>query len=174
MSVCIKESGLLFGDYNDGDVFHIEKSQIYGALGSGIKTVEFVLRFNTEKIYFIEAKSSAPKPNKEDIKKDNFDTFINEIAEKIEHSLDIFFAVLVKRIEDTGKEFPSSFQKIDYSSIEVAALLVINNHKKEWLSPIKDALTRKLKRIMKTWKIQVAVLNQEMATKYHLIKGSSP
>jgi hypothetical protein len=170
MSACISESGFLFGDYNDDDVFRIEKSQIYRNLRGYSKTIEFVLRFSTENIYFIEAKSSSPKPGSEK----DFNIFINEISGKIEHSLDIFFALVVKRIKDTKGEFPSSFQKIDYSSIELTALLVINGHEIEWLPPIRDALMRKLKRIIKTWKIKVAVLNHELAEKYCLIKAVAP
>jgi hypothetical protein len=167
MSICIKESGLLFGDYNADNVFHIEKSQIYEGLDDCSKTVEFVLRFNANKIYFIEAKNSSPQPcNKKD-----FNTFINEISGKIEHSMDIFFALIVKRMKDTKGEFPCPFQHIDYSTINISAFLIINGHKTEWLPPIKDALTKRLKRIIKTWNIQVAVLNHELAGEYGLTKG---
>jgi hypothetical protein len=170
MSVCISESGLLFGDYDDGNVFPMEKSQIYKDLEGCSKTVEFVLRLTAGKIYFVEAKSSSPKPGSEN----DFNVFINEISRKIEHSLDIFFALVVKRIKDVKGEFSRSFQKTDYSGIEVAALLVINGHKTEWLPPIKDALMSKLKRIIKTWNIQVIVLNHELAEDYCLIKKTAP
>jgi len=170
MSVCINESGLLFGDYNDDDVFHIEKSKIHKDLDDCSKTVEFVLRFNADKIYFIEAKSSSPQPGNEK----DFNAFINEISGKIEHSMDIFFALIVERMKDTKGEFPCSFQRVDYSKINITALLVINGHKNEWLPPIKDALTKKLKRIIKTWNMQVAVLNHELAAAYGLTKGITP
>jgi hypothetical protein len=170
MSVCINESDLLFGDYNDDDVFHIEKSQIHKDLEDCSKTVEFVLRFDGDKIYFIEAKRSSPQPGNEK----DFNVFINEISKKIEHSMDIFFALIVRRIEDTKGEFPCSFQQLDYSRINITALLVINGHKIEWLPPIKNALTKKLKRIIKTWNVQVAVLNHELAAKYGLTKGIAP
>jgi hypothetical protein len=170
MSIRINESGLLFGDYDDDDVFQIEKSQIYKELSGCSKTVEFVLRFSADKIYFIEAKSSSPKPKSEK----DFNVFINDISGKINHSLDIFFALVVKRIKDTKGEFSRSFRKIDYSNIEVTVLLVINGHKIEWLPPVRDALVKKLRRIIKTWNIQVAVLNHELAADYCLIKAVDP
>jgi hypothetical protein len=170
MSIRINESGLLFGDYGDDDVLQMEKSQIYKDLSACSKTVEFVLRLSAGKVYFVEAKSSSPKPNSEK----DFNAFINEISRKIEHSLDIFFALVIKRIKDSKGEFSRSFQEIDYSGAEVTALLVINGHKIEWLPPVKDALIRKLKRIIKTWNIQVAVLNHELAEKYRLIKVAAP
>jgi hypothetical protein len=170
MSVCINESGLLFGDYNDDDVFHIEKSQIYKDLDDCSKTVEFVLRISTDAIYFIEAKRSSPQPGNEK----DFNAFINEISGKIEHSMDIFFALIVERMKDTKGEFPCSFQRVDYSRINITALLVINDHEIGWLPPIKDALTKKLKRIIKIWNMQVAVLNHELALTYGLTKGIAP
>ena len=43
--ITIHESNMTFGAYNQEDVFHIEKSEIYKELqdgSSGIKTVEFI------------------------------------------------------------------------------------------------------------------------------------
>ena len=34
---------MLFGEFNEEDLFHIEKSNIYKDIGSNIKTVEFIL-----------------------------------------------------------------------------------------------------------------------------------
>ena len=33
-----------FGEFDEKNLFHIEDSKIYKSLGSGIKTVEFVLK----------------------------------------------------------------------------------------------------------------------------------
>jgi hypothetical protein len=170
VSICINESGLLFGDYNDDDVFQIEKSKIHDSLSDCSKTVEFIVRCNTNTVYFIEAKSSSPQPGNEK----DFSAFINDISEKIRHSVDLFFALVVKRIEDANHEFPVHFQKADYSDINITALLVINGHQKEWLPPLKDALTQQLKRVIKTWNVKIAVLNHELALDCKLIKGIAP
>ena len=37
-------SEINFGKIDETDLFHIENSQIYKDLGSGIKTVEFILK----------------------------------------------------------------------------------------------------------------------------------
>jgi hypothetical protein len=88
--------------------------------------------------------------------------------------MDIFFALIVKRLEDIKGELSCSFQQIDYSRINITALLIINGHEIGWLQPVKDALTKKLKRIIKTWDVRIAVLNHDLAAEYGLIKGITP
>ena len=39
----ITESEMNFGKFDETDLFHIEDSKIYKEIGSGIKTVEFIL-----------------------------------------------------------------------------------------------------------------------------------
>lgn len=56
----ITESGMNFGKFEDADIFHIENSKIYKDLGTGIKTVEFVLKYNENSVIFLEAKKSCP------------------------------------------------------------------------------------------------------------------
>ena len=56
----ITESEMNFGKFDEADVFHIEDSQIYKNLGSGIKTVEFILKYDEDSIVFLEAKKSCP------------------------------------------------------------------------------------------------------------------
>ena len=56
----ITESEMNFGKFNETDLFHIENSKIYKDLGSGIKTVEFVLKYDENSIVFLEAKKSCP------------------------------------------------------------------------------------------------------------------
>lgn len=42
--IAISESEMNFGDFDETNIFHIEKSRIYNELGTGIKTVEFILK----------------------------------------------------------------------------------------------------------------------------------
>ena len=56
----ITESEMNFGKLNETELFHIEDSNIYQSLGSGIKMVEFILRQNKNSIIFLEAKKSCP------------------------------------------------------------------------------------------------------------------
>lgn len=45
-----------FGKYDEANLFHIEDSKIYKDLGTGIETVEFILKHNENSIVFLEAK----------------------------------------------------------------------------------------------------------------------
>lgn len=42
----ITESEMNFGKFDETNLFHIEDSKIYKDLGSGIKTVEFILKYD--------------------------------------------------------------------------------------------------------------------------------
>ena len=56
----ITESEMNFGKFDEIDLFHIENSKIYKDLGLGIKTVEFILKYDENSIVFLEAKKSCP------------------------------------------------------------------------------------------------------------------
>ena len=115
MSVVIrepKEDGyspdkyLFFGEYEEANLFHIEESSVYMSMGNNVCTVEFVLHHKDNEILLLEAKSSSPKPgNRED-----FDSFIDEIYHKFAHSMDLFFSLVLKRLDDLKKFCAQSIQ----------------------------------------------------------------
>ena len=49
----IHESGVVFGPYDEKDLFYIEKSNLYESLRAGAKTVEFIRRTKTG-VLFVE------------------------------------------------------------------------------------------------------------------------
>ncbi len=51
----------------------------------------------------------------------------------------------------------------------VKFIIVIKNHKIEWLPPIQIKLQKELRKLTNIWKITVVVLNREQALSYHLI-----
>ncbi|MHB8089598.1 MAG: hypothetical protein ACYDH2_15255 [Anaerolineaceae bacterium] len=161
----ITESGMQFGPFDEAKLFRIEKSQLYKSLGENVKSVEFVLCRQMHEICFIEAKSSAPNPSNGE----NFDTFVYEVYKKFVHSIDLFFATILKRKNDTDGEISSCFHNADYKLIDLKLILVINGHEIGWLSPISDALKKKLKRQIKTWNLGVSVLNHQLAYENQLI-----
>jgi hypothetical protein len=67
---------------------------------------------------------------------------------------------------------PDSFKALDLKSLGFRFVLVINRHKKEWLEPLQNALSRAMKPVVSTWAlpaISVAVLNHESAQEHGLI-----
>lgn len=165
MSVTITESGLAFGDFDEANLFYAEQSNIYNSLGENIKSVEFVLWKRNDHIIFVEAKSSSPKPSNQV----DFDEYIDEVYKKFYHSIDLFFSLIVNRL-DARREMPLCFKQTNYAMARIKLIFVINGHKTEWLPPISEALTRKLRMQIKTWRLDLTVLNHELADNYGLLK----
>jgi hypothetical protein len=169
--ICIEESNMIFGPYPKKELFHIEKSDVYNKLSSqGIAVVEFLLlRWREKKdpvIFIVEAKSSAPSPNKEF----NFKRYTESIQHKWVNSFFLFWTIYLGR--NDSKDFPNTFRDLDAQKLDFRFLLVINEFKSEWLAPLRDALSPGLMAMCKTWKINpsnVIVYNDHMARTSRLI-----
>lgn len=172
----IPESGVLFGPYDEKELFHIEKSKLYTFLGTGIKTVEFILRADVteRRIVFVEAKTNAPNPENRDTSEETrqkFEIFYTEVPDKFVDSLGIYTAALLKRFEDTS-EVGEELSLTDLKDVKLTFALVITNPlaQIEWLPPIKAVLEDRLRRWMKIWDVDIVVLNQELAKRWGIIK----
>jgi hypothetical protein len=73
-------------------------------------------------------------------------------------------------LDDGEDEMPACFKMAGYSVLEMKLVLVINGHEIQWLPPIKDALQRELKRQTKIWRLELTVLNHELADEYGLLR----
>lgn len=165
--VQINESNMIFGDFEEENVFQIEKSKIHKNIGNGIKVVEFILVNNKKELSFIEAKSSSPRPVQGNVVR--FNEFIDEISDKFIHSFNLYYSAILKRNRNY-EELNENFINLDNSNIEFKFILVIKGHKIQWLMPLSDALKDKLAYHSTIWKSKVVVLNDEMAKEYKLIK----
>lgn len=159
---------MVFGDFEEERIFEIEKSKLHNKIGNGIKVVEFVFLRNENELNFIEAKSSSPRPTKENIIR--FNEFIEEISDKFIHSFNLFYSVLLKRNKDYG-EMNNNFFELDNSKIKLKFILVIKGHEIEWLLPISDALKKKISYQNIIWKSELIVMNDKIANKYNLVKS---
>jgi hypothetical protein len=164
----IKESNMIFGDFEEDKIFNIEKSKLHNKLKNGIKVVEFVLLRNENELNFIEAKSSSPRPTKQNVIR--FNEFIDEISDKFIHSFNLFYSAVLKRNKDYG-EINNNFFELDNSKIKLKFILIIKGHEIEWLLPISDALKKKLAYQNIIWKSEVIVMNDDIANKYKLVKS---
>ena len=168
------ESGMLFIKPQN-EICEIEKTELYKRLRhNGVKTVEYIrlsnIKNNRQALTWIEARTTFPNPQTEQ----NFNGEIDEIAEKFVHSLELFAAVMMNKLPDSESEF-EKFRQV-YMEARFQMILVIKEHKKEWLQYIADALHKKLKRHWKIWNINpstdILVLNEERAIKHQLVHGS--
>lgn len=163
----INESNMIFGYFEEDRVFQIENSKLHKNIGNGIKVVEFILLSKENELSFIEAKSSSPKPVKDNIIR--FNEFINEISDKFIHSFNLYYSAILQRCKEC-EELNPSFMNLDNSQINFKFILVIKGHRTEWLMPLSDALKESLSYHNTIWKSKVIVFNDELAKKYKLIK----
>lgn len=159
---------MIFGDFEEEKIFKIEKSKLHNRIGNGIKVVEFVFLRNENELDFIEAKSSSPRPTKQNVIR--FNEFIEEISDKFLHSFNLLYSAILKRNKNYG-EMNNNFFQLDNSQIKIKFILVIKGHEIEWLLPISDALKKKLSYQNTIWKSEVIVMNDKIANKYNLVKS---
>ena len=169
----ITESEMNFGEFDEKDLFYIEKSQIYRKLGSGIKTVEFILRRNENSLVFLEAKKSCPNADNRydsEEKEQKFEEYYASVTEKFIASLQIYLAAILDRFEDTS-EIGDRVQSISsMKNTQLKFILVVKNAKDTaWLAGPLAELKVRLLQVRKIWDIQVMVLNEKLAREYKLI-----
>ncbi len=164
----IEESGMRFGPFLSEDLFHIEMSRAYAALGNGFSSVEFVcMKQGVEKkyLYFIEAKSSSPNPENGEAR---FREWIDEVSQKFKDSLQLFIAAELGIQSDDG--IGQHILEAELAECGIKCIVVLSQHKKEWLPPIRDALTWQLRKMLRIWKAEVIALNRDMARSYGLVQ----
>lgn len=172
MGKFVTESEMKFGPYNEESFIYIEKHPRYERIQQDMKMSELIY-YNEDKkqLISLEAKKSAPNPHSTERENpmERFREFIDEICEKFQNSLDLYTRLALE------KDTPKGFFKIDYKETEIVFILVIKNHKKEWLGEVKDAIemsVRRIHRLNKIWKCRVLVLNEEMALRNNLMVES--
>ena len=168
----ITESEMNFGKFDETDLFHIENSKIYKALGSGIKTVEFVLKYDENSIVFLEAKKSCPNAanrNESKEKEQKFEEYYSSITEKFIASLQIYLAAILDKFQNS-EEVGDRLRTVNsMKDIQLKFILVVKNAEDiTWLAGPLAELKARLLQIRKIWGVGIAVLNEELAGEYKL------
>ena len=144
------------------EVYRIEKSNLLAKVH--LKATECAV-WRNGKIVFVEAKSSTPRPQKEE----QFEQFICDITDKFVHSIIFYNAVMLRHQEEI---LPAAIRNVDLQTARYSFVLVIHGHKLEWLPPLMDALRSKMSDMLKLWNIpdiEVKVINDQIALDSHLI-----
>lgn len=171
----VTESGMTFSFPTD-DLFRIEKCETYQSIKQqNVKIVDFVAkapdRNNTEALFFIEAKSSAPSPNNPK-SKERFDEYVNEIYEKFRNSVILYSGLLLNRPYTKKSTLPTNHSHAFASSAATHLVLIIKNHRDEWCEALQNTFSQHkgLTAIKKTFYIKnILVVNEEIAKEYGLI-----
>ena len=161
-----------FGKFDETDLFHIENSKIYKDLGSGIKTVEFVLKYDEKSIVFLEAKKScldAANRNESKEKEQKFEEYYSSITEKFIASLQIYLAAILDKFQNS-EEVGDRLRTVNsMKDIQLKFILVVKNAEDiTWLAGPLAELKARLLQIRKIWGVEIAVLNEELAGEYKL------
>ncbi len=163
----VRESGMSFPIIDESLFFHIERSNLYKSIQEGVKVAEFI-KLDDQFCYIFEAKTSSPNPNNKMNHNDlRFDQFIEEIKDKFVNTFSIYFANRLKRHgEASYTEMPSSFQNANLKTLNFKFILIIKDHKLDWLAPVNDELKKRINGFLKSWNIKeinLKVLNEELA-----------
>lgn len=170
MGVTIFESDMQFGEYKEKQVFQIEKSEQYikKLRQRGVRCCEFIL-LRANKLCFIEAKKGYPNPiigSSSDKRKEQYYQEIQEIVEKMRHSLELYANILLKRYSQEGV----SELMVNVETLEIRLILIIKNADISWIVPLQDVFRKELRAEMQIWKIpDFIILNEEQARKKHFI-----
>lgn len=169
----IVESGMVFGKFLEENLFQIENSSLHLSFGKNVKTVEFILLQERDRILFVEAKSSCPNAENKDEssqKNEKFEAYYREITEKFIDSLQMFFFLGRNSYADAiGSNLK---EKKHYEKTKFCFVLVIKNaENEEWLSGPKAELEARLKHMLKIWNAKILVLNETLAVQYGLLKN---
>ena len=166
------ESGMTFGPYAQGHCFRVEQSPTYLKIQANLKIAECLICWpetqTPARIWVVEAKQSSPRPETQP----DFDTFINEIKDKLTNALSFTVTAILGRHALEDAELPSLFSDLELATTDFRLTLIINGYPKEWLPPLQDALRLALHDLVKTWALgpnSVTVINHERAKSYGLI-----
>jgi len=161
----IYESGMIFGDYDIDNCFHIEKTKLYKKLnGKGYSSVEFILhRPDKKQLLFIEAKSSLP-----DVKNINkYDERITEISKDFKDSFHLTCGIWFGQ-NNSKVDMPANGSCFFSYGTQVVFVLVIKNRTGN-LTRIAEEIKRELIREYRLWQFDILVMNEDDVRTYKLV-----
>ncbi len=166
--IYIEESGMRFGPFDEQEVYHIEKSQIYQELQHKLQMAEFLLMRNNKTVWIVEAKSSSPNPENQ-ASKIQFDEYIENISEKLVNALTLTVSILLNRQGNAINDIPKCFSEGIFTNCSIKMIVVVNGHRNEWMNEIQDAISQQLYTQSKVWRFDIAAINDATAKEINLI-----
>ena len=169
----VEESGVIFGEFEEEQLFVIEYSDVHKKAGEGIKTVEFVYLTKNDNLLFVEAKKSCPNAANryEDANKEiKYEEYYSEITDKFIDSINMYAATALGRYNDCTSVGKKLRNKDSYEKTKLRFILVITNAEDDWLMGPKAELEERLLRYRKIWKADILVLNRQTAKDFGLVK----
>lgn len=103
---------------------------------------------------------------------EDFYKFIDDVRQKWVNALSLSIAIRLGRHGEASEKLPESMKLLDLAIAAIRFILVVKNHREDWLPPLQDALNKALKPTAKTWALSpspVAVMNEDIAKLHGLI-----
>ena len=95
-----------------------------------------------------------------------YQEYIQEIVEKMRHSLNLYANIVLKRYSQDG--MPDQLK--DAENLNMRLILIVKNAEIAWLDPFRDKFRKELRKEMRIWKIpDFIILNEEQARKKQFI-----
>lgn len=164
----IRESNMNFIIAHEEQLFQIEKSKLMKSLGNGLKRVEFIAFDPKGRLIFVEAKPAGFIYSQASY---SYEKRIQELVEKFENSMDLFFGVLSGRLPDLYHDVGDAFFNVDYSKIKIICYVVMKGSKDSICKAVTLRLQEALRRRLQIYKIQVVAIHHKTALQYGLIEG---
>lgn len=130
--------------------WEIDGSKVYDTIrNKGVKMADFVVLRNDDKLFVVEAKSSAPHFG--DAKR--FNEFIGDVYEKLTNALTLVVAMHLERYPKHLGSLPPGLQHLKISKVKFYLILVVNNEhiKDDGLGVLTDALRNKILPVLRCW-----------------------
>ena len=148
-------------DLDTESIFLPEKEAFYQKLaseakeGEGISICDIVLLQPSGCLLIIEAKTSAPKDIRE---------FVQEIKKKFADSLLVYMLSWANRENTQADNLPLLLKTPDALQRKMRLVLIVRNHKKEWLGALRDSLHRACGPLEKLFSLEeTQVYNPDLA-----------
>ena len=177
MGVFIEESEMRFGEYNEANVFNIEKSPQYDLIRPhGVACCEFVL-LRSDKLFLIEAKESCPRAARSNCPEGNeqentvnVDDFVLRITKKMRHTIEFYGSVLLGRQAQDG--LTDLMREKGLQVKEIKPIVVVNTKGSGWKPDpeLQTKLQNALSFESRIWKLRpIQIMNEKQAKKKYLI-----
>lgn len=152
--------------FDEDQVFLLEQQPFFVSI-QDVRACDFIAlqkRKTESALLFIEAKSSAPK------QAESLDQYLHEVYEKFWHSLLLYIAVLFNRLRERPEGIPRDMGNKNNIKRKIVCVLVVRQHKMEWLPSLQEALRKRTKPLRNAFGLlDVIVTNEAGAAKYKLV-----
>jgi gluconate kinase len=153
--------------WDEDSVFLLERESFFIKM-QHVKACYFIClqkRKAGSSLLFIEAKNSAPMQSQK------LAEYLQQIHDKFCHSLFLYIGLLFNRHKEIRENLPDTMHHKNNLKKKIQCVLVVRQHKKEWLQPLQEALRKKIKPLRTAFVLQdVIVTNEQGAVRHDLIK----